>query len=262
MNGNALLGNNINLSDRKDAGTTPGTNTIGGSKEKIGITNSLAKGYGSMGYSSIENIFYAQAGVTMQLSPLLCAGGEFNAYIAPNNWEFSVGTRENPLYAKLLCLDAISMKSWFSLSKSMLDVGLQQNIDLSLRTPWIGVSAAKFRGYAEFLFRFGCEAVVYWKPLRVKDASIYADLRIALGVEYDTWLSSGKVDLVAIAFGGHLIYLSRTKEDLEADRGTPKQVTDYMGNSYSMLSGRLYGSVTVIGIKIGVDFEAKKEWKS
>jgi hypothetical protein len=47
-----------------------------------------------------------------------------------------------------------------------------------------------------------------------------------------------------------------------ADRGTEKQVTDYVGNSYSMLSGRLYGSVTVIGIKIGVDFDAKKEWKS
>jgi hypothetical protein len=262
MNGDALLGNNINLLGKRGAGSSLDSNTIGGAKEKINVSRSLAKGYGSMGYSSIENIFYAKAGVTMQLSPLLCAGGEFNAYIAPNDWLFSVGTRENPLYAKLLCLDAISMKSWFSLSKSMLDVGLQQNIDLDLRTPWMGFGFAKVRGYAEFLFRFGCEAVVYWKPLRVRDASIYADLRIALGIEYDTWLKSGKVDLIAIAFGGHLIYLSRTKEDLEADRGTPKQVTDYTGNSYSMLSGRLYGSVTVIGIKIGVDFEAKKEWKS
>jgi hypothetical protein len=263
MNGNALLGNNINRSGQQGAGTSQNSNnTVGGAKEKIDVPRSLAKGYGSMGYSSISNIFYAQAGVTMQLSPLLCVGGEFNAYIAPNDWAFSVGTRENPLYAKLLCMDAISLKSWFSLSKTMLDVGLLMNIDLSLRSPWIGPSALRARAYAEFLFRAGCEAVVYWKPLRVRDASIYADLRIALGIEYETWLSSGKIDLIAIAFGGHLIYLSRTKEDLEADRGTPKQVTDYMGNSYSMLSGRLYGSVTIIGIKIGVDFEAKKEWKS
>jgi hypothetical protein len=262
MNGDALLGNNISPFKQQDATTSQNNNTVGGAKEQVSIDRSLAKGYGEMGYSSIENIFYAKAGVTMQLSPLLCAGGEFNAYIAPNDWSFSIGTRQNPLYTKLLCLDAISMKSWFSISKSMLDVGLQQNIDLNLRTPWIGFGFASIRGYANFLFNFGCEAVVYWKPLRVKDAKIYADLRIAVGMEYDTWFSSGKIDLLGISFGGHLIYLSRTNEDLIADRGTPNQVTDYMGNSYSMLSGRLYGSVTVIGIKVGVDFEAKKEWKN
>jgi hypothetical protein len=273
MSGNALLGNNINLfDDKKDDGiaqtapastssTSTSTSTVGGGKPQVPVSKSIAIGHAEVGYSNITDIFYANANVTLGMSPIICGSGEFNALITPDEWALSVGTRENPLSVKLLCLDNISLSSWFAINKHMLDVGLKLNIDISLKTPWINCGVLKARAYTDILFRFGGEAVVYWKPLRVRDASVYVDLRLALGVEYETWFNSGSIDLLAIGFGGNLTYLSRTREDLIAEQGTEKQITDYMGTSYSMLYGRLYGYVTIIGFKLGVDIEAKKEWK-
>lgn len=226
------------------------------------VQRSIAIGYGDMGYSSIEHIFYAKAGVELKMSPLLCAGGEFNCYISPDFWEVSVGTRKNPVYAKLLCKDFISMESWLVVNKNMLDVGLHQLVDINARTPRINLGFIKLDAYAKFRYEFGAELRVFWKPLKVKDAAIYLDIAIAVGIGYDLpWpLGGGDIDLFGVSFGGYLMYRSRTAEEMRALHGTPEQIADYTGE-YSVLAGGLHGSVTVIGCKIGLKLDAKKEWK-
>ncbi len=240
-----------------------GDAALGNVIEDGNIKKSLATGYGDMGYSSIENIFYAKAGMQLNLKPLICAGGEFNAYISPDFWEISVGTRENPVYAKLLCLDAIKMDSWFVVNKNMLDVGLHQLVDITARTPRLNLGFIKLDAYAKLRYEFGAELAVYWKPFKLRDAAIYLDVAIAVGIGYDLpWpLGGGDIDLLGVGLGGHLIYRSRTAAEMMALRGTPQQLSDHVGD-YSVLSGRLYGNVTVVGFKIGLDMEAKKEWKS
>jgi len=146
-------------------------------------------------------------------------------------------------------------------SNTMLDVGLHMLVDVDARTPTIDLGFIEFNAYAKLHYEFGAEVVVYWKPLKLKDAAIYMDLSVAIGIGYDLpWpLGGGDLDLLGVGLGGHLIYRSRSADEMTAVLGTEKQLANYTGE-YSVLSGRLYGNVTVIGFKIGLDMEAKKEW--
>ncbi len=204
------------------------------------IERSLVVGTGSMSYSSIDNSFYANATVTTNTKPLLCAGGEFNAYITPDDWGLSVGTRENPLQAKLLCRDFIKMGGWFEVNKSFLDLGLFQKVDINPKSPWIGPKACRIQAWGQFRYDFGLQTLVYWKPLKIKEAAVWLDVLLAVGVDYETKLKSGRLTFASINFGGNLIYVNKETE--------------------ATLSGRLYGKVKVLGFGINVDMEAKKNF--
>jgi hypothetical protein len=86
------------------------------------LERSLITGTGSMLFSSMDRSFYANASVVANTAPILCAGGEFNAEITPDNWRLSVGTREQPIQARLLCRDFARIGGWFSVSRSYLDL--------------------------------------------------------------------------------------------------------------------------------------------
>ena len=208
--------------------------------EENTIEKSLILGTGSMLYSSRDRSFYANATVSANTAPLLCAGGEFKAYITPDDWGLSVGTRENPFQARLLCKDFIKMGGWFEVNKSFLDLGLFQKVDINPKSPWIGPKACRIQAWGQFRYDFGLQTLVYWKPLKVKEAAVWLDVLLAVGVDYETKLKSGRLTFASINFGGNLIYVNKETE--------------------ATLSGRLYGKVKVLGFGINVDMEAKKNF--
>jgi len=203
------------------------------------IEKSLVYGTGSMVYSSMDKSFHANARITTNTAPLLCAGGEFKAYITPDDWGLSVGTRETPMQAKLLCRDFAKMGGWFEINKSFLDLGLFQEIYINPKSPWLGPRACRIQAWAEFGYSFGLNTLVYWKPLKIKEAAVWLDVLMGVGVNYNTPLKNGSLTLARINFGGNLIYVS------EPD---------------AILSGMLYGRLTVLGIKINVEMKAEKKF--
>jgi hypothetical protein len=203
------------------------------------IEKSLITGTGSMVYSSIDKSFYANASVTMNTAPLLCAGGEFKAFITPDDWGLSVGTREHPMQAKLLCRDFAKMGGWFEINKSFLDLGLFQHIYINPKSPWIGPRACQVQAWAEFGYSFGLNTLVYWKPLKIKEAAVWLDVVMGVGANYRTPLKNGSITFARINFGGNLLYVS------EPD---------------AILSGKLYGRLQVLGIKINVEMQAEKKF--
>ncbi len=212
---------------------------VAGKEMSATISKSLIIGEGSMIFSSIDKTFYTNAKVTTNTAPLLCAGGEFIAYITPDDWSISVGTRQEPFQAKLLCRDFVKMGGWFELNKSYLDLGLFQHVDIDIRSPWIGPRVCKVQAWSVFRYDFGLQTLVFWKPFKIKEAAVWLDVLAAVGADWKTPLKSGSITFAGINFGGNLIYVSEPE---------------------AVLSGKMYGNVTVLGLKIGVEMEAKKKF--
>ena len=222
MNGNVSVANRINSAESK-------------------VERSLITGTGSMLYSSVDKSFFANARVTANTTPLLCASGEFNAFITPDGWGVSVGTRENPMQANLLCRNFAKIGGWFDVNKTFLDLGLFQNIELNPKSPWIGPQACQVQAWAHFRYDFGLNTLVYWKPLRIRDAAVWLDVLVAVGANYRTPIRSGSLEFVNINFGGNLLYVSEPE---------------------AVLSGKLYGRLNVLGIRINVEMEATRNLAS
>ncbi len=232
-----MLGN-VSISNKIITGNMGAANAA---KAEKFLAKSLIVGTGSMVFSTVDHSFYANAKVTTNTQPLLCTGGEFNAYITPDDWKLSVGTRQDPMQVKLLCRDFIKMGGWFEVGKSYLDIGLFQNVDLNLTSPWLGPKACRARVWAKFKYDFGVQTLVCWKPsIKVKEAAVWLEALMAVGADYKTFLGSGSLTFAAIHFKGNLIYKSEETE--------------------STLSGTLYGKVTIMNVNIGVDMQTNKKF--
>jgi hypothetical protein len=76
---------------------------------------------------------------------------------------------------------------------------------------------------------------VYWDPFKIAEASIWLDVYAGVGVDYKTWIKDGRLTIAAVGLGGALKYVAEPE---------------------SIISGKLYGKVTVLGVGFGVDFGA------
>ena len=197
------------------------------------VERSLITGEGSMLFSSIDRSFFANATVTANTAPLLCAGGEFKAFISPDDWGLSVGTRENPFQARLLCRDFIRMGGWFQVNRTFLDLGLFQYVDIYPRSPWIGPRACQVQVWARFRYDFGLQTLVHWRPLSVREAAVWLDVLMGVGAHYRTPFRTGTITFASINFGGNLLFATT--------------------ETSSSLSGSLYGRLRVLGIRINVE---------
>jgi hypothetical protein len=225
------------------------------------IKKSLIHGQVEAGYSNVDNIFYANARVTLNTSPLICAGGEFRARITPDEWSISVGTRQNPLSAKLLCMDFAKVEAWTEIDNRHFDIGVHSLVNVSLKSPWIGPKGFRVRATSTLYFEMLTDAVVYWKPLKLRDANFWLESEIEVGADYDILGSEGHFTLLGIVFGGGMTYLSRTQDEMIAWQGKDDCPSKYTSGSYSCIRGWLHGSMTVLGIGFNVSVEGKKEWK-
>ncbi|MDR1739495.1 MAG: hypothetical protein LBR45_01895 [Bacteroidales bacterium] len=224
------------------------------------VKKSLINGKIDAGYSNVDNIFYANAKVDLNTSPLLCAGGEFRARITPDEWSLSVGTRQNPVFAKLLCMDFAKVEAWTEVTNRYFDVGVHALLDASFKSPWLGKEGFRVRATSTLYFEMLADAVVYWKPLKLKDANFWLESEFEVGVDYDILGDQGHFTIAGIAFGGGMSYLSRTREEMIAWQGAEDCPSTYTAGSYSCIRGWLHGRLTVLGVGFGVKVYGQKEW--
>jgi hypothetical protein len=125
---------------------------------------------------------------------------------------------------------------WFALSDEKLDMGAHIDINEKLQTGWLGGGCAKVKPWMQFKFYSGFTTLLYWSPCKIAEASIWLDVYAGVGVEYDFCIKSGDLTIAAVGLGGALKYVSEPA---------------------SVISGRLYGKVTVLSVGFGVDFNAK-----
>ncbi|MDR2557119.1 MAG: hypothetical protein LBC49_05345, partial [Bacteroidales bacterium] len=175
-------------------------------------------------------------------------------------WSVSVGTRQSPLSAKLLCMDFAKVEAWAEIDNRQVDIGVHSLVDVSLKSPWLGPKGFRARATATLYFEMLADAVVYWKPLKLRDADFWLESELEVGADYDILGSEGHLTLLGIAFGGGMTYLSRTQEEMIAWQGKDDCPSKYTSGNYSCIRGWLHGSMTVLGVGFNVKVEGKKEW--
>ncbi len=196
----------------------------------------LATCTGIMGYYSAINTFKGQMDVKFNTSPILCAGGQmaFNFDGLNKTWFVYAGTRANPIYAKLLCKDWLSITSFVEASNQGFSAGVNLNVDIKARTPWLRVAGVRFRGFAEMYIKIDTYLEIDFAPsFRFNEAYVYLSSGAALGVDYQVLGGEEKrFTLAGVAVGGYVHY-----------KAAPE----------GYIRGGLEGEITIIGIKCGFD---------
>jgi hypothetical protein len=203
--------------------------------DKNELQKSLITGEGLFTYNSIDGTFLGHSTVKTNTDPLICAGGALDVAITKNSFLFALGTREQPIKFDVLCRGKPQLGGWFALSSQSLDMGAFIDIDINLETGWIGGGCAKVKPWMRFMFKSGFSTLVYWDPFKIAEASIWLDMYAGIGVKYDFCLDSGNLTIASVGLGGNLKYVSDPE---------------------SVISGRMYGKVKVLGVGFGVDFGA------
>jgi hypothetical protein len=194
----------------------------------------LITGTGSIGYykTATYKKIAGNFSVKLNTEPLLCAGGDVGFDLrGTNNWKFWVGTQANPIGVKVLCKNFLSNTAFLEMSNTGFQAGLNMNVSLNARSPWIEITGIKVRGYAYINFGYSAYASVEWDPsFKINEATISAWLNAGIGIEYETPVNSGSVTLAGVSLSGTLQYKSQPQSELH---------------------GALAGSITVIGFSIG-----------
>lgn len=209
-----------------------------------GYSNPLATATGIMGYYSNIKTFKGQIDVVFHTQPLLCAGGtiKFNFDGLNNTWEISAGTQAQPIYAKLLCKDWLSITTFIEAENAGLKAGMNLNIDIAARSPWLDFGNVEVRGTAAFYLILDTYVDVQFQPdFRLNEAYVYLSMGASVGVDYklseDGDIHTFTIAGIALAGYGHY-------------RAAPE----------GTLTGGLEGTVTVLGISCGLDINVNYDF--
>ena len=200
------------------------------------LQKSIINGTGYFTYNSIDETFLGHSTIKANMSPLICCSGDMDMAITKNSFAFAIGTREQPVLFDVLCRGKPQLAGWFALSNQSLDMGAFIDVDLNLETGWIGGRCVRIKPWMRFKFYSGFTTLVYWSPLKIAEASVWLDMYAGVGVKYDFCARSGNFVIADVGMGGRLKYV--------ADSG-------------SELSGNMHGSVHVLGVGFGVNFDVK-----
>ncbi len=196
----------------------------------------LATCTGVIGYYSAIKTFKGQLDIKFNTSPILCAGGQmaFNFDGLNNKWFVYAGTQQNPIYAKLLCKDWLSITSFIEANNAGFSAGVNLNIDIKAKTPWIKLTAVKFRGFGEMYIKLDTYVDIDFDPkFALKEAYVYLSAGAAIGVDYEVAGGNTKrLTLAGISVGGYAHY-----------KAAPE----------GFIKGGLRGEITIIGISCGFD---------
>lgn len=195
----------------------------------------IATATGIMGYYSALKTFKGEIVVEFNTSPLLCAGGKIKFHFDGLNhtWYVSAGTQQEPIFAKLLCKDWLSVSAFVEAQNTGFKAGLDINIDIKAKSPWIDFGVVEVRGTAAFYFKFNSYVDLQFEPdFRLNEAYVYLSAGASIGIDWKTAVKSDSFTIAGIAIAGYVHY---------------KSVPE--GN----LSGGLSGSVTVLGISCGIN---------
>jgi hypothetical protein len=199
-------------------------------------SNPLATATGIMGYYSHIKTFKGQIDIVFHTSPLLCAGGtiKFNFDGLNNTWEISAGTQAQPMYAKLLCKDWLAITTFIEAQNEGLKAGMNLNIDIAAKSPWIDFGAVQVRGVAAFYIQLDTYVDLQFQPeFRLLEAYVYLNMGASIGVDYKIGGSDNinNFTIAGIALSGYGHY-----------KAAPE----------GYLNGGLSGTVTVMGISCGL----------
>jgi len=199
-------------------------------------SNPLATATGIMGYYSNIKTFKGQIDVIFHTQPLLCAGGtiKFNFDGLNNTWAISAGTQAQPMYAKLLCKDWLAITTYIEAQNEGLKAGLNLNIDIAAKSPWIDFGVVYARGVASFYVQLDAYVDVQFQPsFALNEAYVYLAMGAEIGVDYK-YSSDGDVHhftVAGISLAGYGHY-----------KAAPE----------GYLTGGLSGEVTILGVSCGL----------
>lgn len=194
-------------------------------------------GPGYLTYNSKNDDMLGEFKIITNTSPLLCATGSLGIDIKGSKyWRFYAGSRQEPITTKLLCLDQLKISNWFDLSNERLETGFEYDLDLSVEAPWIGAKGFKIKPYAHARFYLLALADLQLNPeFRINEAQVDLEAMFAIGAKWKALVTDGDWKLAGA-------YLAGT--------GRYSNTTDG-----SCLFGRVAGSVSVLGMSIGADFD-------
>jgi hypothetical protein len=188
-----------------------------------------------MGYYSALKSFKGEIDIVFNTSPLLCAGGKikFDFDGLNHTWYVSAGTQQDPMFAKLLCKDWLAISAFVEAQNTGFKAGMDLNIDIKAKSPWIDFGIVEVRGTAEMYLQFSALVDLSFEPeFRLNEAYIYLAAGASVGIDWETAANSGHFTIAGIAVAGYAHY-----------KAAPE------GN----LSGGLSGTVTVLNIDCGID---------
>jgi len=198
--------------------------------------NPLATATGIVGYYSNIKTFKGQIDVVFHTTPLLCAGGtiKFNFDGMNNTWAISAGTQEEPMYAKLLCKDWLAITAFIEAQNDGLKAGINLNIDIAAKSPWLDFGIVYARGVAAFYVQLDAYVDLQFRPtFRLNEAYVYLDMGASIGVDYK-YSSDGDIHhftVAGIALSGYGHY-----------KAAPE----------GYLNGGLSGEITILGVSCGL----------
>jgi len=190
---------------------------------------------GIMGYYSALKSFKGEIDIVFNTSPLLCAGGKikFDFDGLNHTWYVSAGTQQDPMFAKLLCKDWLAISAFVEAQNTGFKAGMDLNIDIQAKSPWIDFGVVEVRGTAAMYLQFSALVDLSFEPdFRLNEAYIYLAAGASVGIDWETAANSGHFTIAGIAVAGYAHY-----------KAAPE------GN----LSGGLSGTVTVLNIDCGID---------
>ncbi len=237
----------IAFADKDFSMTMNGNIYVANKIEKNQKESSLIVGTGYLQFSSSEKTFIGKFTANVNAG-VICAGGEMGMLFSPDQWEVYMGKHNNPLYVSLLCAKNPQFYGWFEINQSYVDLGLKTQLDLDLTSPWIGGKKLSARAWARFMFEFGADAKVSWKPIHVNRAHVYTQLYAGVGIDYVLLGVDGSFTVAAIYLSGDLLFTSESVNLPATDTSPAIKAGTY-------ISGKLHGEVTVLGCDFGFNME-------
>ena len=208
----------------------------------------VVNGSGFLSFSSLDNFLIGQFDIQTNISPLVCAEGQLGLEIGPGSWYVYAGKQTDPIVAKILCVDLLTVNNWFEISNQNLKFGIQSNVSLGGRTPWFKI-VRYWSPYADFGWDFLVNLDMDFKPqVKINDAQLYIHVWGGVGVDWQKRNGDGDV-----SDEGTFVFASI---DLEGN------VHYHQDVSSATFQGSLAGEVTVIGLTLGFDLQMNKTMDS
>jgi hypothetical protein len=194
---------------------------------------------GLIEYSSLDHRFLGNMIVDYKKEPFLCGGGELNIDISSTGYNVTLGTRKKPIFLRPMCSQVLESNAWLDFRNQYLDCGLQLNIpSVYCSSGWIGFPGIKFRGYSYSGWAFQAATIIEWQPSwKINEAQVAISYRVAIGVEYSTFLKDGHKDLASVEVGGIVKYESQPE---------------------AKITGTVYGKASVMGYNVSFDLSVSK----
>ena len=205
-------------------------------------TKPLVQGDGFLGFNSQTKHLLGEFTVFTNMDPTLCAGGSMGIDITDSSWYVYVGKEVDPIYLKLLCKDFATMFAWFEIGNFGLKAGVQQDVSIWARTPWINLTTYKVRPYAGFEYHFLAMLDIQFSPnFKVNEAQLALSVQAAIGSEWENKVSGNTGDWVLA--GASLSGLAHYKNTADE----------------AFIHGELAGEIIILNIGLGVDMELHKD---